>query len=240
MGFPSRGAEAVRPRLEAVRAVPSRAVVGANFGKNKVTPLARAGEDYAGCLRLLGRSADYASVNISSPNTVGLRDLQHRAYLEPLLKDLARVRDEVAPGLPLLVKIAPDLTYEEIDEVIDVALAAGVSGLIATNALKSLPPRLPGGLSGPPLRQKATDIVRHIWRQTRGRLPIIGVGGVADAESALEKLRAGASLVQVYTALIYEGPSLVRKINEGLVAWMQAQGVRSLSEVVGADVATAA
>jgi dihydroorotate dehydrogenase len=235
MGFPSLGAEAVRPRLAAGRRAAAGAVVGANFGKNKATPLDRAVDDYTGCLRVLGASADYASVNISSPNTAGLRDLQARDYLEPLLKELLRVRDEAAPGLPVLVKIAPDLTYDELDEIVGVAMGAGVSGLIATNALKSLPPRQPGGLSGPPLRQKATDIVRHIARQTGGRLPIIGVGGVCDAASALEKLQAGASLVQVFTGLIFEGPSLVRRINQGLATWMDNRGIKSISEVVGGD-----
>jgi len=147
-----------------------------------------------------------------------------------------RARDEAAPGLPLLVKIAPDLSFAEIDEVLDVLTASPISGVIPTNAMNSLPPHKPGGLSGPPLREKATSIIRHIWKQTRGQLPIIGVGGIHDAESALEKLRAGASLVQVYTGLIYKGPSLVRQINEGIVAWMEVQGIRAVGELVGADV----
>ncbi len=233
MGFPSGGAAAIKPRLLAARPTVPDTVLGLNFGKNKATPLEQAVNDYCGCLRLLGGAADYVTINISSPNTAGLRDLQHRAYLEPLLTTLLRARDETAPGLPLLVKIAPDLTLAEVDEVVDVALAVGVAGLIATNSLKSLPPRRAGGLTGLPLRAKSTEIVRHIYTQTGGRLPIVAVGGIHDAAAALEKLRAGASLVQIYTGMIYEGPGLVQRINRGLATWLTAQGLQHISEAVG-------
>jgi len=233
MGFPSRGAAAVKPRLLAARPTVPDTVLGVNFGKNKATPLERAVDDYCGCMRLLGGAADYATVNISSPNTTGLRDLQQRAYLEPLLVALLRARDETAPGLPLLVKIAPDLTLAEVDEIVDVALAVGVAGLIATNSLKSLPPRRPGGLTGLPLQAPSTAIVRHIYQQTGGRLPLIAVGGIHDAAAALEKVQAGASLVQVYTGMIYAGPGLVQRINRGLAAWLEARGLKHLAEAVG-------
>ncbi len=233
MGFPSGGAAAIKLRLLAARPTVPDTVLGVNFGKNKATPLEEAVNDYCACLRLLGGAADYATLNISSPNTAGLRDLQQRAYLEPLLTTVLRTRDEAAPGLPLLVKIAPDLTLAEVDEVVEVALAVGVAGLIATNSLKSLPPRRAGGLTGLPLRAKATEIVRHIYTQTGGRLPIVAVGGIHDAEAALEKLRAGASLVQIYTGMIYEGPGLVQRINRGLAAWLEAEGLQHISEAVG-------
>jgi dihydroorotate dehydrogenase len=236
LGFPSAGAAAVAPKLQSARRAASGAVIGVNIGKGRDTPLEKAVEDYTGLIRLLAPLADYVTVNVSSPNTLGLRQLQHKSYLEPLLQELLRARDDTAPGLALLVKIAPDLSLAELDDVIEVVTACRVSGLIATNTLKSLPPRRPGGLSGPPLRRKATEMIRHIRKQTRGLLPIIGVGGIHDAESALEKLRAGASLVQIYTGLIYEGPSLVRRINEGIVKWMKARGVRKIEELVGIDV----
>ena len=235
MGFPSAGAQAVMPKLQAARRAASGTVIGVNIGKGRDTPLEKAVEDYTGLMRLLAPQADYVTVNISSPNTIGLRQLQHKSYLEPLLQELLRARDETSPGLALLVKIAPDLSLAELDDAIQVVTACRVSGLIATNTLKSHPPRRPGGLSGPPLRQKATEMIRHIRKQTRGLLPVIGVGGIHDAESALEKLRAGASLVQVYSGMIYEGPSLVRRINEGIVKWMEARGVRKVEELVGID-----
>lgn len=233
MGFPSHGAAAVKPHLLAARPRVPGTVLGVNFGKNKATPLEQAVNDYSACLRLLGGAADYATINISSPNTAGLRDLQHRAYLEPLLTEVLRVRAEAAPGLPLLVKIAPDLTLAEVEEVLDVALAVGVAGLIATNSLKSEPPRRAGGLTGEPLRARSTEIVRHLYRQTGGRLPIVAVGGIHDAAAALEKVQAGASLVQIYTGMIYEGPGLVRRINQGLAAWLAAQGLPHLHAAVG-------
>lgn len=235
MGFPSRGAAALIPRLRAARRLVNGAVIGVNFGKGRDTPLESAGEDYVSLMRSLAPLADYVTVNVSSPNTVGLRRLQHKSYLEPLVGELLRARDEVAPGKPLWIKIAPDLSIAEIDDLLDVVMARGVSGIIATNALNSLPPRPPGGLSGLPLREQSTRVVRHIHGQTRGQLPIIGVGGVRDAASALEKLRAGASLVQVYTGLIYEGPFLVNRINAGIVGWMEAEGVGSVAELVGTE-----
>ena len=233
MGFPSKGAAAVLPRLQAARPTLGRTVLGVNLGKNKATPLKQAGDDYCRLVQRLGAAADYVTVNISSPNTAGLRDLQHRAYLEPLLRAVLAERDTHAPGRPLLVKIAPDLTFDEVDEVIDVALSVGVAGLIATNSLKSLPPRRPGGLTGLPLQARSTEIVRHIHRQTGGKLPLIAVGGIHDSAAALEKLQAGASLVQIYTGLIYEGPALVGRLNRELAAWLQQRGLSHIREAVG-------
>ncbi|MCC7360759.1 MAG: quinone-dependent dihydroorotate dehydrogenase [Anaerolineales bacterium] len=234
LGFPSQGAAAVLPRLQAARPTLGRAVLGVNLGKNKTTPLEQAAADYAQLVQRLGLAADYITINISSPNTAGLRDLQHRVYLEPLLRAVLAERDAHAPGCPLLVKIAPDLTLAEVDEVLDVALAVGVAGLIATNSLQSLPPRRPGGLTGPPLRARSTEIVRHLYRQTQGRLPLIAVGGIHDSAAALEKLQAGAGLVQLYTGLIYEGPALVGRLNRDLAAWLKQQGLTHISQAVGA------
>lgn len=233
MGFPSAGVASLLPRLQAARKSVNGVVVGVNIGKNRDTPLEAAIEDYVACLRVIAGAADYITVNVSSPNTPNLRMLQHRASLEPMLRELNRVRDEVAPGLPILVKIAPDLSFDEIDDILDVLDASHIAGIIATNAMNSAAPYPPGGLSGPPLRDTATCIVRHIAAQTGGRLPIISLGGVHDVESALEKLRAGASLVQVFTGLIYEGPALAKRITEGIVKLMEVKGINSIEELVG-------
>jgi len=233
MGFPSAGVASVLPRLQAARKSVNGVVVGVNIGKNRDTPLEAAVEDYVACLRVIAGAADYITVNVSSPNTPNLRMLQHRASLEPMLRELNRVRDEVAPGLPILVKIAPDLSFDEIDDILDVLDASHIAGIIATNAMNSAAPYPPGGLSGPPLRDTATCIVRHIAAQTGGRLPIISLGGVHDVESALEKLRAGASLVQVFTGLIYEGPALAKRITEGIVKFMEVNRINSIEELVG-------
>jgi dihydroorotate dehydrogenase len=221
MGFPNAGVEALRlpPGLR------RQVRLGFNIGKGKDTPLERAAEDYCELLRRVHNLADYVTVNVSSPNTVGLRQLQARAALEGLLGEVTKVRDELRPRVPLLVKIAPDMGEAEIDDVLAAVAATGVDGVIATNTtvgregVPDYAAALQGGLSGRPLRARATEIVRYIARRTEGRLPIIGVGGIASAADALEKLEAGARLVQVYTGLIYAGPGLVKAINAAAKTW---------------------
>jgi dihydroorotate dehydrogenase len=162
-------------------------------------------------------------VNVSSPNTPGLRALQARDAIEPLLKQIADARDALSPRVPVLVKIAPDLSDDEIDGIVEAARDVAFDGFIATNttvsrdASPAYAMQWGGGLSGAPLRTRSTEIIRHIATQTRGEFPIVGVGGVSDAASALEKLRAGATLIQIFTGLIYQGPRLVREINEALL-----------------------
>jgi dihydroorotate dehydrogenase len=221
MGFPNAGAEAIRAdRWQAVR---PNVRVGLNLGKGKDTPLERAAEDYIALLQRFHRQVDYFTINVSSPNTLGLRQLQTRTFIEDLLSSIAQARDALVPRVPLLVKIAPDLTESEIDAVLDASLAAGIDGLIATNTTvgrAGLPPdaaELKGGLSGQPLKARATAVIRYIAQCTAGRLPVIGVGGIASAADAIDKLQAGAWLVQVYTGLIYAGPSLAREINLGML-----------------------
>lgn len=244
MGFPNAGIAALPDGLarSTHRAVPGPVPVrlGLNLGKGKDTPLEQAAEDY--CLLLehahAHGQADYAAINVSSPNTLGLRQLQARAAMEALLGAIARTRDGLAPRLPVFVKIAPDLTEPEIDDVLAAVARSGVDGVIVTNTttLRAGVPaaeRLPGGLSGAPLRERALAAAGYIARQTGGRLPLIGVGGIASAAGALDMLGAGAQLVQVYTGLVYTGPWLIRAINQGLVRACAAAGLHHVSELSG-------
>jgi dihydroorotate dehydrogenase len=219
MGFPNAGIESLPPGLAAVgRTTGTR--VGINLGKGRDTPLERAADDYRALLRHVHahQQADYVAINISSPNTKDLRRLQQGAAVGDLLGAVASERNGLSPRLPLLVKIAPDLSEPEIDAILDAVLAAGLDGVIATNTTTSrdLIPQardLPGGTSGEPVRERSTAIVRHIAARTEGRLPIIGVGGILRPAEALDKIEAGAWLVQLYTGLVYTGPGLVHAIN---------------------------
>lgn len=220
MGFNNPGAEAMAERLDRWRASERwpRHPVGINLGKSKVTPLERAAEDYANSFRVLLPYADFFVVNVSSPNTPNLRQLQDKAALEEILAAL----QEISREKPLLVKVAPDLSFEVIDEILTVAMARRLAGIVATNTTITRPFNADklyeeaGGLSGKPLRARSTEIIQYIYQQTRAALPIIGVGGIFNAEDAWEKLRAGASLLQVYTGMVYEGPGIARRIMEEL------------------------
>jgi dihydroorotate dehydrogenase len=223
MGFPNAGVDALHVPRGAVR-------VGINIGKSKDTPLEQAAQDYCALLERVHPQADYVALNVSSPNTPGLRALQARAAIEELLRAVIAVRDRLEPRVPLLVKVSPDLTEPELDDLLAVVTTCGVDGVIATNTTLSRAglshyENVSGGLSGAPLRTRATEIIRHIARRTAGKLPIIGVGGIADANDALEKIRAGASLIQIYTGLVYAGPALVGAINRGLVRACEREGV---------------
>lgn len=221
MGFPNPGLAAVRRRLPCVQG--HGVVVGVNIGKGKETPLESAAHDYATLLRGLGPLADYLTVNVSSPNTLGLRALQGRAYLEGLLMELAQARLEIGRPLPLLVKLAPDLEASELQEAVDVIEAAGMDGIVAVNTTLARPnlrsglAREAGGLSGRPLFRQAVAAVERIVRRTQGRLPVVAVGGIDGVDSARAMMEAGATLLQVYTGLVYRGPGLVREILQGLV-----------------------
>jgi dihydroorotate dehydrogenase len=228
MGFPNGGVAAAVPRLAALASLPGRGfVLGVSLGKQKETPLAEAARDYAEGMRAVYPHADYLAVNVSSPNTPGLRELQGGRYLEKLLGALVEEGRTLAAGhavppRPLLVKIAPDLTSGELDEVLEAVTAAGVSGVIATNTTVAreglADPRREetGGLSGRPMEERATEVIAAIHRRTGGRLPILGVGGLTDPDGARAKLDAGASLLQLYTGLVYEGPGVAGRILRGL------------------------
>jgi dihydroorotate dehydrogenase len=247
MGFNNEGAEACAARLAALPPQARLGPIGVNVGKNKLTPNEDAASDYLACIDRLHPYADYVVVNISSPNTPGLRQLQERDALDRLLRACVARLAERAPGKPLLVKLAPDLSGEALDEAVDVAIAAGVAGIIATNTTLSRAgveghPRAAeqGGLSGAPLERLATSVVRRCAARAVGRVPIVGVGGVMSAEDAYAKIRAGASLVQVYTGLVYGGPGFVRSVNEGLARLLARDGFSRVEDAVGADLGVAA
>jgi dihydroorotate dehydrogenase len=242
MGFNNEGAEACARRLEALPRAARLGPVGVNVGKNKVTPNDEAVSDYLACIDRLHPYADYLVVNISSPNTPGLRALQEKDQLDRLLRACVGRLAERAPGKPLLVKLAPDLAPEALDEAVDVAIEAGVAGIIATNTTLSRAgveghPRAKeqGGLSGAPLEKLATEVVRRCYARAAGRVPIVGVGGVMDAAGAYAKIRAGATLVQVYTGLVYGGPGFVKALGEGLAAFLARDGFARVGDAVGAD-----
>jgi dihydroorotate dehydrogenase len=243
LGFNNAGLEAARARLQAFRQAATAArrplgPVGVNLGKNKDT--ADAASDYVLGAAALGPLADYLVVNVSSPNTPGLRALQGRAELEALLGRVMAALPRPAP--PLLVKIAPDLTAEDKADIAAVSLALGVSGLIATNTTIARPAELrgaargeAGGLSGRPLFAPSTAVLADLYRLTEGRIPLIGVGGIASGADAYRKIRAGASLVQLYTGLVYGGPALVQSIKAELARLLRQDGFDSVAAAVGAD-----
>jgi dihydroorotate dehydrogenase len=225
MGFNSEGAAVVAGRL---KTRPAGLIVGGNLGKNKETPEAQALDDYRAAYRLLASVVDYTALNVSSPNTPGLRNLQAPEALTPLLAGMLDLRKEM--GLerqPLLLKLAPDLAPEDLDAIVEVAVASGISGLIATNTTldrgivdeplrTKVEAKGAGGLSGVPLKAKAREVRRHILGALQGRLPLVACGGLGSAEDVKGALDDGAALAQVYSALIFEGPALIGRIHEGL------------------------
>jgi dihydroorotate dehydrogenase len=235
LGFNSSGLDRVVGRLEARRG--NGGIVGVNIGRNRDS--ADAVADYAEGVRRTAARASYLVVNVSSPNTPGLRDLQARAVLEDLLRRLLTVRAETGASVPLLVKIAPDLSPEERADIAAVALATGIDGIVVANTTVARPPGLrsreAGGLSGRPLFAPSTALLGEMYRLTEGRLPLIGVGGVASAADAYAKIRAGATLVQLYTAFVFAGPALLGQIKTGLAELLRSDGFASVSEAVGAD-----
>lgn len=252
MGFNNLGAEEMTRQLAEWRALnrwPDHPV-GINLGKSKITPLEKAAEDYSSSLRLLWRFADFFVVNVSSPNTPNLRQLQDKAALDDVLAAVQQANAESARAIapshgpkPILVKIAPDLSFEALDEILALAAPRHLAGIVATNTTITRPvthdPKLrsiyaqTGGLSGRPLRQRSTEVVRHLYRQTRGQLPIIGVGGIFTAADAWEKITAGASLVQVYSGMVYEGPGVARAIVTGLRQLLSTHGLQHISQARG-------
>ncbi|MCC6820373.1 MAG: quinone-dependent dihydroorotate dehydrogenase [Verrucomicrobiota bacterium] len=243
MGFNNDGAVALAQALTDWRARGNwpNHPVGINLGKSKVTPLEAAAADYANSFRVLRDLADFFVVNVSSPNTPNLRQLQDKAALDEILAALQAVNGVAAK--PILVKVAPDLTFEALDEILELVRPRQIAGVVATNTTINRPETEDpasrraydetGGLSGLPLRARSTEVIRHLYRQTRGTLPIIGVGGIFDAGDAWEKITAGASLVQVYTGLVYEGPGLAGELVRGLQQRLQSDGFATLRSAVG-------
>ncbi|KRE54475.1 dihydroorotate dehydrogenase (quinone) [Paenibacillus sp. Soil522] len=244
MGFNNDGTAAMAEKLS--RRKINRIPIAVNIGKNKTTPNELAHEDYRTCIRDLYTYGDFFVVNISSPNTPDLRDLQHGEELRNLLSAVkkemnAQAAKEGKKTKPVLVKIAPDMTDEQLELTVATIVESGVSGIIATNTtlsrkgLQHSNAGQAGGLSGKPLRDRSTEVIRAIYRQTGGQLPIIGSGGIFTAQDAYDKIRAGASLVEIYTALIYKGPGLLRELTNGLKECLRKDGYRNIAEAVGAD-----
>ena len=224
MGFNNGGVEDAVKRLKKRK---TKIIIGGNIGKNKMTPNDKALKDYEITFEALFDYVDYFVVNVSSPNTPGLRDLQDKEPLTKLLLRLQELNDAKSKRKPLLLKIAPDLTNEQLDDIVSIVVETKLDGLIATNTtiyrngLKTAEKRLKaignGGLSGQSVKNRSTEVIRYISEKSNNSFPIIGVGGIHCAEDAIEKLKAGASLVQIYTGFVYEGPSIVKKINQGIL-----------------------
>ncbi|MEZ5018462.1 MAG: quinone-dependent dihydroorotate dehydrogenase [Flavipsychrobacter sp.] len=225
MGFNNGGAEEAAIRL---RARKENIIIGGNIGKNKVTPNEDALSDYEICFKELYEVVDYFVVNVSSPNTPGLRELQDKKPLMAILNRLQELNKEMGNPKPLLLKIAPDLTNEQLDDIVEIVTTTKTDGIVATNttidrsSLKTPANKVEqigaGGLSGKPLTNRSTDVIKYIHEKSGGSIPMIAVGGIFTAEDALEKLNAGASLVQVYTGFIYEGPAIAKNICKGILA----------------------
>ena len=245
MGANNQGAEAIANRLQTTWQRQAKTVpIGINLCKSKITPLDQAEKDYLASFRYLKSVADYFVINVSSPNTPGLRSLQAVEQLEPILETL---QGENQGQKPILIKIAPDLDWQEISSILTLSQNYKLAGVIATNTtinkqgLKTqiLPEtgkpitEENGGISGLPLKQRSTEIIRFIYQETDGKLPIIGVGGIFNAEDAWEKITAGASLLQIYTGWIYQGPWIVKEILQGLVKKLEEKGLSHLSQAIG-------
>ena len=223
MGFNNKGVDTLAERLRVLKAKDKSIVIGGNIGKNKNTPNENAVDDYVKCFDRLFDVVDYFVVNVSSPNTPGLRALQEKEPLTLLLKTLQERNNKGGISRPILLKIAPDLTNEQLDDIVDIVKVTGIAGVIATNTtidregLYSPSAKETGGLSGKPLTQRSTEVIRYLSQKSNQAFPIIGVGGIHSPQDAKDKLEAGASLVQLYTGFIYEGPGIVKRICKALV-----------------------
>ncbi|MEX2414559.1 MAG: quinone-dependent dihydroorotate dehydrogenase [Paenibacillaceae bacterium] len=246
MGFNNLGAEYLAKQLAHIQRLKQQRIpIAVNIGKNKLTSNETAMNDYIACIRILYPYGDFFVVNISSPNTPDLRKLQHGAELRQLLEAVTQEmevqKEKYQRQLPILVKIAPDLVDDELEQVVETLSASRISGIIATNTTLSRDglthqnSRETGGMSGKPLAKRSTEVIRSIYKLTGGRMPIIGVGGIFTAEDAYEKIRAGASLIEIYTALIYRGPGVIREITNGLSQLLRRDGLKHVSEAVGID-----
>ncbi len=250
LGFNNEGAAALAVKLERLRARDGRPKIplGMNIGRTKIVETKDAVGDFLACFELLFPHGDFFTLNVSSPNTPNLRDLQEKSLLRELLSAVQEKNCELSArartGLkPVFVKIAPDMEFAQVDEIIDVVEQAKLTGIVATNAtafmregLKSVNGPQPGGLSGRPITAMVTKFIAHIYQITQGRLPIIGVGGIFNAQDAYEKIKAGANAVQIYTGWVFEGPGAVKQINKGLLRLLERDGLKNISAAVGRGV----
>lgn len=224
MGFNNQGVESAVKRLKNKK---SNIIIGGNIGKNKITPNEKAIEDYEYCFNALFNVVDYFVVNVSSPNTPNLRELQDKEPLKKLLNHLQDINTKKPNKKPLLLKIAPDLTNSQLDDIIEIVKETQIDGIVATNTTIAREPLTypkqyidnigTGGLSGKPLTKRSTEVISYLKKHSNNAFPIIGVGGIHTAEDAIEKLNAGADLIQLYTGFIYEGPALIKKINKAII-----------------------
>jgi dihydroorotate dehydrogenase len=242
MGFPNQGADMFEGNYQDFRASGEnfQGIVGINVGKNKDQTDAL--KDYVDLVHRFGKQADYLAVNVSSPNTPGLRDLQDPKELLPFLQQLVIVRNARCKT-PLLVKLAPDLSDDKAKEIAKCVQEAKIDGIILTNTTLERPSVIDqtfaketGGLSGPVLQHKSNHLISLFYKETGGTIPIIGVGGVDSAQAAYDKIKSGASLIQLYTTLIYQGPGIAKKINDGLIKLLNADGYNSIAEAIGKNV----
>ncbi len=241
-GFNNEGQDALK---QTIGQYGSRyGILGINLGVNKEnTELDDALKDYESLISNFHGFADYLVINVSSPNTPKLRRHQEKNFLDEVFVRFMKIRDEYNSTAPVLLKIAPDLTLQEIDEILEVLIRNKLHGIICTNTSLGRPDSLRsghkheiGGLSGEPLKNKSTAIIKHIYKQTNGKLPIIGAGGVSNVQDVIEKMQAGASLVQMYTALEFEGPGIAHRVNVDLLRYAQKEGLSNISEIVGKSI----
>ena len=252
MGFNNIGAHALQKKLQywKDKGLWPDSPVGINLGKSKVTPLEEAPSDYSGSIKILWKHADFFVINVSSPNTPGLRDLQESKNLDSIIKKCCEINKECSEGddnteKPLLVKIAPELDDGFLEDIVKLVKKHKLSGIVATNTTVDRPEttnassekiyKEVGGLSGAPLKDKSTEMIRKIYRLTKGKIPIIGVGGIFTAEDAWNKITAGASIVQLYTGLVFEGPGIAKSIVKGLKKRIESEGLESISDAVGIE-----
>jgi dihydroorotate dehydrogenase len=237
MGFPNPGADEAAKKLASVKNI--NMPLGINLAKSKIIPNEQAAEDYLYSFAKLYNCADYFVINVSSPNTPGLRQLQSKNFLLEIMSAIMDYRVKQPVQKPVLVKTTVDFSFAEIDELLEVCRTLKIDGIVCTNTSLSreglkTPTNEAGGLSGQPIKKKSTGVIRHIHKQMPS-LSIIGLGGIFTAQDAYEKIKAGASLVQIYTSLIYEGPFVVKNINRGLVNLLKRDGFKNISEAVGVD-----
>jgi len=250
LGFNNDGALALAIKLDRLRARNGRPKIplGMNIGRTKVVETKDAVADFLSCFTELFSHGDFFTLNVSSPNTPNLRDLQEKSLLHDLLAAVQEKNRELSARVaidlkPVFVKIAPDMEFSQVDEIIEVVEQVKLTGIVATNAtafmrdgLRSPNGPQPGGLSGRPITEMVTKFIRHIYQITQGRLPIIGVGGIFNAQDAYEKIKAGANAVQIYTGWVFEGPGAVKRINKGLIRLLERDGLKHISEAVGRGV----
>lgn len=237
MGFPNKGYAAFIKNIQRTKK-PNGGVIGINVGMNKEQT--EPAEDYCALITRLSAYADYFTINISSPNTPGLRNLQAPEFLSPLLREVKKTRDGTKEKPALLIKLAPDLTPQEQEEIAGVLITEKIDGIILTNTTLGRPGVLPqdfanetGGLSGNPLKEKSNEICRNFYKLTKGQIPIIGAGGISNAQDAYERIKSGASLIQLYTAMIFKGPDIAKNINEELITLLERDGFNHIQDAIG-------